>query len=94
MKAEAFCYIRISVGSSSDLRLIRLFLFQILCKMPLAPFRTSDTMECDPIPLRKETRMALKVGDKAPEFTLIDRQREKWGLESYRAGRTWSSPST
>jgi len=28
--------------------------------------------------------MALKVGDKAPEFTLIDRQREKWSLESYR----------
>ena len=28
--------------------------------------------------------MALKVGDKAPEFTLIDRQHEKWSLESYR----------
>jgi len=28
--------------------------------------------------------MALKVGDKAPEFTLTDGQREKWSLESYR----------
>jgi len=41
-------------------------------------------MEDDPHPLRKEIRMALKVGDKAPEFTLIDRQRETWSLESYR----------
>jgi peroxiredoxin len=28
--------------------------------------------------------VALKVGDKAPEFTLMDSQREKWSLESYR----------
>ena len=28
--------------------------------------------------------MALRVGDKAPEFTLMDGQREKWALESYR----------
>jgi peroxiredoxin len=41
-------------------------------------------MEDDPDPLRKETRMALKVGDKAPEFTLMDGQRQKWSLESVR----------
>jgi peroxiredoxin len=28
--------------------------------------------------------VALKVGDKAPEFTLMDGQREKWSLESCR----------
>ena len=28
--------------------------------------------------------MALKAGDKAPEFTLIDRERQEWSLESYR----------
>jgi len=28
--------------------------------------------------------MALKVGDKAPDFTLKDGQRQEWSLESYR----------
>ena len=28
--------------------------------------------------------MALKVDDKAPEFTLMDGQRQKWSRESYR----------
>jgi len=28
--------------------------------------------------------MALKVGDKAPEFTLMDGQRQQWSLETCR----------
>jgi peroxiredoxin len=41
-------------------------------------------MEDAPDPLRKEMRMALKEGDRAPEFTLMDGQRQKWSLESVR----------
>jgi peroxiredoxin len=28
--------------------------------------------------------MALRVGDRAPEFTLMDAQRQKWSLDSHR----------
>jgi peroxiredoxin len=28
--------------------------------------------------------VALKVGDKAPAFTLMDGKRQQWSLESYR----------